>query len=302
MKTKLNSGIIYISLALSFLFLLASCKKENSAAAPANSTIAASSVIAVGINPTSNDSIYVVGACANHHHLDSLAFSALPTMITDYLAGSYTGYAFEKAFTEKDTSGNISGYVVIILFNGNPVGLMFDASGNFVKVLEQRDKQDLNGKGWHEGGCFSNRDGMNRDTVQLSALPASILSYFNTNYPQDTLVRAFEAINKDYLVFSIDNGSFATLFDSTGTFIRRVQLNENQGRARTVVAESALPATIGDYLSNTYPNYVFEQAFSISKNGIITDYVVCIDENGTKYAVEFDASGNFVRAITLRFW
>ncbi len=168
-------------------------------------------------------------------------------------------------------------------------------------MLEQRDKQDLDGKGWHEGGCFSNRDGMNKDTVKLSALPSIILSYFSANYPQDTLLRAFQTINKDYVVYSIDNGSFAALFDSTGTFIRRVQLNENQGRARTVVAESALPPAIGNYLTNTYPNYVFEQAFSISKNGTITDYVVCIDENGTKYAVEFDASGNFVRAITFRF-
>jgi hypothetical protein len=301
MKTKLNSGIINFSITLSFLFLLASCKKENSAVTSANFSFATSSIIGVGVNPTTNDSIYVVGTCANNHHLDSLAFSALPTIITDYLAGSYSGYTFEKAFTEQDTSGNISGYVVIILFNGNPVGLKFDASGNFANVLEQRDKQDLNGKGWHDGGCFSNRDGLNRDTVQLSALPAIILSYFNTNYPPDTLVRAFETINKNYIVFSIDNGSFGTLFDSTGTFIRRVQLNENQGRAKTVVTESALPAAIGEYLNNTYPNYVFEQAFSISKNGTITGYVVCIDENGTKYASEFDASGNFVRTITFRF-
>ncbi len=302
MKTKKTSGTINIIIMLSFLALLSSCNKENSAVNPATSSVAASSTIAVGISSTTNDSIYVVGTCANHDHLDSLAFTGLPAMITDYLAGNYSGYTFTKAFTEQDTSGNISGYVVIILFNGNPVGLKFDASGNFVKVLEQRDGHDLEGNGWHEGGCFSNRDGMNKDTVKLSLLPSDILSYFSTNYPQDTLVRAYETINKDYVLFSIDNGSFATLFDSTGSFVRRIQLNENTGRARVVVTRTALLPSIQDYLSTTYPNYVFEQAFSISKNGTITEYIVCIDANGTKYAVEFDASGNFVKAVTFRFW
>ncbi|MDP4284955.1 MAG: PepSY-like domain-containing protein [Bacteroidota bacterium] len=302
MKTKKNSRYINILLTLSFLTILASCKKENSVVNP--TPVAASSIVAVGVNPTTNDSIYVIGTSARKNHLDTLAFSALPSTIADYLTTNYAGYTFTKSFSEQDTSGNIQGYVVIISYNGNPVGLKFDASGNFVKVLEQRDGHDMDGKGWREGGCFSNRDGMNKDTVQLSSLPPDILSYFNTNYPQDTLIRAFKTLNSDYAVFSIDNGSFATLFDSTGTFIRRVQLNENQGGARAVavVTQSALPSTIQDYLTNTYPNYVFEQAFSISKNGSLSAYVVCIDANGTKYAVEFDASGNFVRSITFRFW
>lgn len=64
---------------------------------------------------------------------------------------------------------------------------MFDASGILVRVLEQREKGELNGKGWHEGGCFGNRDGHHRDTVAVSALPATIPSYFTTNYPKDTL-------------------------------------------------------------------------------------------------------------------
>ena len=44
---------------------------------------------------------------------------------------------------KKIQSGNITGYVVIIQFDGNPVGLKFDASGNFILVLEQREGRDL---------------------------------------------------------------------------------------------------------------------------------------------------------------
>ncbi|MDQ6904055.1 MAG: hypothetical protein M3139_13720 [Bacteroidota bacterium] len=46
--------------------------------------------------------------------------------------------------------------------------------------------------------------------------------------------------------------------------------------------------------------YVFNQAFSVSKNGTLLGYVVCIDSNGTKYALEFDASATFLKANTIR--
>ncbi len=305
MKTNLGRTLaIIFSIALVGLF--SSCKKEISAtnsttgsSNPAVSGVTANATVPVGISSATNDSIYVVGACDSTDHLDTMAFSNLPAAITTFLDSSYAGYSFMKAFTQVDSSGNITGYVVIINFNNLPVGLKFDASGNFIKVLEQRGRQDLGeGPGYHEGGCFSNRDGRNRDTVAITGLPASITNYFATNYPQDTLVRAYRTLDSSYVILSIDNGSFATLFDSTGTFVKRIQLNGNmEGRTRAVVAQNALPASVQTYLTSTYPNYVFEQAFSISQNNAVVAYVVCIDANGTKYGVLFDASGNFIRAV-----
>ena len=301
MKTNKNSSSINIFLMLAFILFLASCKKENSVQ---NSTVtptsvAASQAVAVGVSTTSNDSIYVIGTCAHGHHLDSISITGLPAIITDYLAGNYAGYTFQKAYTDKDSSGNISGYVVIIQFNGNPVGLKFDASGNFIRVLEQREGHDLTGKGWHEGGCFDDRDGRHRDTVDLASLPVTILSYFTANYPQDTLIRAYKNRDSSYVVFSTDNGAFVTVFDANGSFIRRVELQAHTGNV-IAIDQSALPAAIQSYLSSTYPDYVFNQAFSFSENGVLLGYVVGLDANGTRYAVEFDASGNFVRAITIR--
>ncbi len=300
MKTK-YSGFILTVLAFFLLVFLASCNKETSVSNTGTQAIvSATQSIAVAAGSTSNDSIYVIHACDRGHVPDSIAMSALPAAVTDYLTANYAGYTFQKAYTEKDASGTTIGYVVIIQFNGNPMGLKFDASGNFILVLEQREGRDLGGDGWHEGGRFCNRDGQHKDTVALTSLPANVVSYFTTNYPQDTLVRAYLDRDSSYIIFSKDNGAFVTVFDSTGAFVKRVQLQPHNNGEVTNVSQNALPAVVQTYLGTTYPNYVFEQAFSFSQNGTLLGYVVAIDANGTKYAVAFDASGNFIRAITIR--
>ena len=277
MKTK-HSGFILIGSAFFFLLFLASCNKETSVANTGTSQaiVSATQSIAVAAGSTSNDSIYIIHACDRGHVLDSIAMSALPTAITDYLTTNYAGYTFQKAYAEKD------------------------ASGNFILVLEQREGRALSGDGWHEGGRFCNRDGQHKDTVALTSLPANVLSYFTTNYPQDTLIRAYLDRDSSYIVFSKDNGAFVTVFDSGGAFVKRVQLQPHTYGNVTNVSQSALPAVIQTYLGTTYPNYVFDQAFSFSQNGNLLGYVVAIDANATKYAVAFDASGNFIKAITIR--
>jgi hypothetical protein len=299
MKTN-NNNIINIFLILSLILLLVSCKKENSADSSlvTPTSVSALKAISVGVSATSNDSIYVIGTCARDHHLDSVPFTSLPSTVTDYLTANYAGYIFQKAFTDKDSSGNTSGYVAIIQFDGNPVGLKFDAAGTFVKVLEQREGHDLSGKGWHVGGCFDDRDGRQRDTIDLASLPPAILSYFTTNYAQDTLVKAYKGRDSSYIVYSINNGAFATAFDAAGSFIKRVELHDQTGNF-IAINQSDLPAAIQLYLSSTYPDYVLKQAFSVSENGTLLGYVVCLNANGTRYAVQFDASGNFVKAITI---
>lgn len=305
-KIKPNSIGSFLSFAL-LVISFASCQKDgsvNSAAVnnltTSESAITATQAIAVSASTTtSGDSIYVIGTCASHHHTDSVAFSSLPASVATYLTANYPGYTFQKAFTDKDTTGTVTGYVVIIPYNGKPVGLKFDASGAFVKVLEQREGHDLIGHGWHQGGCFDDRGGLKHDTVAISALPAAITSYLAFNYPGDTLVHALRNRDSSYIVLSSNNGAFATVFTSNGTFVQRIQLPWREGHANSI-AETALPAPTTTYLSTTYPDYVFKQAFKIVHTGTVKGYVVLIDANATKYAVEFDASGNFLKAVTIR--
>jgi hypothetical protein len=48
-------------------------------------------------------------------------------------------YTFNKAFAIKNNSV-ITGYVAVIYFNDKPVGLRFDASGNFVEFWSKEKK------------------------------------------------------------------------------------------------------------------------------------------------------------------
>lgn len=284
---------------------LTSCKKDNSSDVSSTTTIQQAvaqtqSVAVAKSSTTANDSVYVVHTCDRDESRTAIDFSALPATVSTYLNTNYSGYTAIKAFSIKNELGVTTGYVAIIQYNGSPVGIKFDASGNFVRVLEQREGRDLEGdEGWHHGGCFEWRDGHHRDTIALSALPASITSYMATNYPNDTLVQAFKKCDSSIIVISRNNGLFATVFTSAGTFVAHVQIQQHDGQIAPV-AETALPATITAYLTTTYPGYVFDKAFSFSKNGVVQNYCVIIDANNTKYALLFDASGNFIRVKVIR--
>lgn len=277
-------------LPLAILTVLASCSKEDSIST--DDSISAASTIAVEASARGGgDSVYILCGTGTR---TSLSESQLPATATAYLAANYAGYSFKKAFSKSDINGSVAGYVVVIFYNDKPVGIQFDASGNFVRVLEQRERRDMHNNGFHDGGRFRHRDGRCRDTIAINLLPVSILTYMTTNYPTDTLIKAFvNAHDTTYVVLSQNNGLFATVFSSNGTFIRRVSLPVPGGHC-VPIAQSALPATIQTYLSTTYPNYVFEKAFAGYRNGTLQGYVVIINANNTKYALKFDAAGNFV--------
>lgn len=301
---KYQFKLLVINVAIAAATALASCKKDISLssqdAATIQAVVAQTQAIAVAVSTTtSGDSIYVVNTCSSHDRRDTIAFSSLPSAATAYLSANYPGYTSHKAFTIKDASGTVQGYVAIIQYNGNPVGLKFDASGTFVKVLEQREGHDLLGRGHHEGGCFQNRDGKQRDTIALSALPSSITTYLASNYSSDTLVRAFKTRDSGYVVLSQNNGLFATIFNASGSFVNRIDLPAHRGK-ENLIEQNALPVNTISYLTTTYPGYVFNKAFSITVNGAVQGYCVVIEANSTRYAVQFDAAGNFVKVKTVR--
>ncbi|MEO7531497.1 MAG: PepSY-like domain-containing protein [Sediminibacterium sp.] len=300
MKQQMNKTYTYFIAATLLIAGASSCKKEvsvNSNTDTAPITTSTSSTIAVATDGTSNsgsatDSVYVIHPCEKGIHRDSVAASSLSTAIQAYLATNYTGYTFKKAYAVKDTTGTVKGYVVIINFNGKPVGLAFNADGTFIKVLEQREKGDLTGEGWHRGGRFEHRDGQHRDTIALTALPTSVTAYMAAHYAGDTLLKAFKLESGNYLVLSKNNGPFATLFTSAGVFIAHVSICPLLGLLS--VTEGTLPTAALSYLSTTYPNYVLNKVFSVSFAGTIKGYVAVINANNTRYCVAFDASGNFV--------
>jgi hypothetical protein len=310
MQYQFKSIAQYIASVFVIALTLTSCQKEfgskqnlptdntsltTTATSPTIAVAASSSSGTATTGGSSSDSVYVMHTCEKGHRRDSIAFTALPATVQAYLGANYTGYSFIKAFAVKDTTGTIKGYVAIVRFNDKPVALLFKADGTFSKVLEQREKNDLEGEGWHNGGRFEFRDGKCKDTLALNDLPQSVKAYMTTSYPSDTLVKAFKTREGAYIVFSKNNGAFVTVFNANGGFEKRVALPAAECELENI-AQGSLPGAIQSYLSATYPNYVFNKADKLTVNGTIKGYLVIINANNTRYAVAFDADGRFLAA------
>lgn len=310
MKTNNKINWLFGILAATTL-ALTSCTKENSdTSADMNveaQTIAVAASQNTGINGntgtsgTAEDSVYILHEGREREERKAVAESSLSAAITTYLNTNYTGYTFVKAFNiiEKGDDNSNKGYIVIIYYNDKPVALRFNADGSFKKVLEQREKKDVRGKGWHLGGRFQNRNGLQQDSVAIAALPPVITAFFKATYGGDTLTRAYKVHKGGYLLISVNNGVYATAFNTSGAFFKRVRLHAREGKAAAIEA-SALPATIVTYLAATYPGYVFNKAYTITANGAVRGYVVVIDANNTRYGLAFDANGSFEAAKVIR--
>lgn len=306
---KKSTTLNYIALMVfGAVFSMSSCKKDSTSVEDTNTISAEFQAVSAGSTSTfsstntnsSTDSIYVLGCYPPKGHLTVIAVADLPASITTYLTANYAGYTAIKFLKVTNQNNGAEGFVGIIKFNDKPVGLKFDSNGAFVRVLEQREGKDLKkDNGWHLGGLFDNRDGKHRDTLALTALPLGVKTYFAANYTQDTLQHA--VVNRDgsIIVLSLNKGIYATMFSSTSVFIKRMQLPAHQGKD-FIIAQSALPARALTYLSATYPNYIFNRAYEIKANGTLQGYVAFIDANGTKYSIQFEASGTFIRAVAVR--
>lgn len=309
MQHTFKSIAQYITAVIAIAITLTSCQKEfggrmNNTATTTLPTTATSPTIAVAASSSSSgaassssssDSVYVMHTCEKGHYRDSIALTALPATVQAYLGTNYTGYSFIKAFAVKDSTGSVKGYVAIVRFNGKPVAIQFAADGTFIKVLEQREKNDLEGEGWHNGGRFELRDGKCKDTLALADLPQSVKTYMATTYPGDTLVKAFKTKEGAYIVFSKNNGAFVTVFNANGGFEKRLAMPSGECELENI-PQGALPGAVQTYLSTTYPNYVFNKADKLTVNGTIKGYLVLINANNTRYAVAFDADGKFIAA------
>jgi putative PepSY-like beta-lactamase-inhibitor len=299
MITRIGSTTYTYLFTLALISVLAnSCTKESSQSTSSSQT--SSSTIAVASFENSSvagDSIYVIQPCPRGYSRVSITEAQLPSAATAYLSSNYSGFTFNKAFVVVNSTGQTAAYVAVIYYDNKPVAILFDSNGNFVRVLEQRDKEDIDGKGWHDGGRFCDRDGLQKDTLAPSSLPVSVLTYMTTNYSTDTLLKAFEdRHDSGFVVISKNNGLFATVFNENGIFVKRVAMPTPPGTCMSI-SETALPASIVNYLTETYPDYVFEKAFAAyNSSNMVQGYAVVINANNTRYAVLFDGSGNFVAA------
>lgn len=301
---NIQSNKLVASLFGVLALMFTACQKEEVSSAADDLSVSTSTIAVAatsstaGISGNTTDSVYILHGCGSKVNMTATSLSAMPSSVETYLTTNYSGYTLLKAVAVYDSSSVLQSYIVVIYYNSKPVALKFDAAGNLAQVLEQRERGDLKGKGWHQGGRFQHRNGLGRDSVALGALPANILSSFKAAYSADTLVRAFRTADSGYVLLSRNSGLFATSYTAAGVYVSRVALNREKGQVASVDA-AALPAAVTSYLTTTYPGYVLNKAFSITVGGTLKGYVVVMDANNTRYGLSFDSSGNFVALKTI---
>ena len=144
MKTKIS--LLVTGLIAGAIAFTACNKGESNIASSAESITDSDIAVAATDSTVSKDSVYFKHECGNGSTRDSIAESALPAGVATYLETNYPEYTFAKAFSVMDSADAVTGYVAAIYYNDEPVAVEFDASGEFVRVLERR------GFGTHRGG------------------------------------------------------------------------------------------------------------------------------------------------------
>ncbi len=128
--------------------------------------------------------------------LTAIDSTALPAAVLSYLSTNYPKASI--AFAGTDASGK---YVVGIVVDGQPKGLLFDASGTFTKLLEHYGKR------------------AQLTPVATADLPATITTYISTNYEGATIKKA--GINADgtyFVAISTSDTVKVLVFDASGSF------------------------------------------------------------------------------------
>ncbi|MFN5360474.1 MAG: hypothetical protein ACK5CC_07035 [Bacteroidota bacterium] len=302
MKNQIKNLMQFSIALMASLFVLSSCQKEFTGSLPnatsddATQKTPAFTAIPVSINGAGGsaaDSVYVVYDCDIDLLREPIPIAALPQVIHDFQTDLYENLTPLMAFIVSDEAGNMNAYISILRYNNRPVALEFSVDGTFKKVLEQREKDDLDNDGWHPGGLFDERDGANRDNIDLALLPDEIKNYLSANYTEDSLLKAFKTKEDAYLVLSKNNGGYAHVFNSSLQEVKYMALCGGSCQLEDM-EKTALSTTTLTKLSNTFPNYVFNKAEQMQVNGTSMGNLVLINANNTRYAVRFNSIGNMV--------
>ena len=157
MKNKVTNLLMSNLLIVATLTSLSSCKKDFSAS-PVSQSISTTNLVSVttplgvalnGYANSTTDSVYVLYGGDKTLFRDEIPGSVLPASIQQYQTDNYQDYSQINSFTLIDIKGTVKSYLSVIRFNERPVALEFSIEGSLLKVLEQREKADLNNAGWH---------------------------------------------------------------------------------------------------------------------------------------------------------
>jgi len=190
---------------LGILLTLSSCDQNE--VSPTTAEVETVDLVLLATANVGNDSTATGTRNGRSCNLTEVAVADLPAAITSYITTNYAGATVERAGTTDN--GNYILHVTIA--DGTSVGLIFDASGNFVS---ERSHKQVRGT-----------------EVAVASLPAAITDYITATYAGATVSKAMQDSQGNYMVAitKADATVVGLAFDANGTFISEVTIQGKQG-------------------------------------------------------------------------
>jgi hypothetical protein len=134
--------------------------------------------------------------------------------------------------------------------------------------------------------------------IDIATLSNTISSYISTNYAGAVINKAgVDSLGNFYVkIMKADSSYIGLLFDANGVFIKELIRGNKRDRG-TVIAVSALPASVPTYITANYATATIHKAI-LESDG--TYKVILIQADGSYLGLAFDATGNFVSTITVK--
>jgi hypothetical protein len=215
-----------------------------------------------------------------------IAIEDLSAEISAYVQANYSGAAIDRAGT--DAEGN---YLIgISTTDGGHLGLMFDASGNFVE-----EKQKPRG----QQGQMGPRPELSE--LNVNDLSDDITSYITTNYTGASIEKAGTDAEGNIIIgiSTADGGHRGLMFDASGNFVEEKQRPEGQNGQMGPRPELSdldindLSDNITSYITANYAEAAIGKAGTDTKGNTI----VLIVTGEQKTGLLFNADGSFEKEL-----
>lgn len=132
-------------------------------------------------------------------------------------------------------------------------------------------------------------------SIEITALPATITTYVNTNYAGSTIKFAGKDEKGQTVVgVSLNNVETGLLFDVNGVFVQNLA-NYGKKAKLTEVDITTLPASVRTYVTSNYAGYTIRKAGKDTDGNLL----VGLKNDTTKKVLKFDSTGKFVEELAI---
>lgn len=218
--------------------------------------------------------------------------SDLPQVSQDYIASNFSGEVVTSAFQVETNEG-----LEYSAFLTNEVNLVFASNGSLASFAEDSvlscdgtpGKRGRRGRG--RGHGKHRGDSLDITEIELTDLPETAQEYISTNYGDSTILKILVKVDEEVTTYHVLVGGIgAIVFDADGNFVELRDRGSRGCASFEELAEEDLPEAIVAYLSENYPDALFNRARTGTIDEVVQIHVVLEDVG----VLIFDEEGNFI--------